>query len=169
MSDEEIPADEDESERGEGEGTLPSKVDIKLWRRALRENWPISAEDRNQIIRDMMEAFILSGSTRDKINAAKVIMLGDSLNVKRASMIGAAHKASQPGTQVNVNVGVQVNQAVQSAVGSEPEYLEWVRQRELAEGGNTDAVGSNGFAAKVPHATPRMGNGQSGNGHHSGN
>lgn len=70
------------------------------------------------------------------------------------------------GTQVNVSVGVQVNQAVQSAVGAEPEYLDWVRQRELAEGGNADAVGSNGFAAKVPDSAPRLGDGPSSNGHH---
>lgn len=66
-------------------------------------------------------------------------------------------------TQVNVNVGVQVNQAVQNAVGSEPEYLEWLRQRELAESGHADAVGANGFAAKVPHAAPRLGDGPGGN------
>lgn len=83
-----------------------------------------------------------------------------------AAAMGVIAPKGQHGTQVNVSVGVQVNQAVQSAVGTEPEYLDWVRQRELAEGGNPDVVGANGFAAEVPDTAPRLGAGPGSNGHH---
>lgn len=163
MSGEEFPADDEESDRGEGEDTLPSKADIKLWRRALREGWPISADDRNTIIRDMMDAFILAKSPRDKINAAKVIMLGDSLNVKRASMIGAAAKGQQQ-TQVNVNVGVQV-----------VESDDWYGTRAAAESRALTAQGNGASAGSPALPGPVQGgsngkalgqNGHGSNGHH---
>lgn len=131
--------------------------------RALVEQWHIKEQYREPLINgQVMIALDPKQEPRNRTRAFMAILAANKQNMEAA-------KPEPTGTQVNVNVGVQVNQAVQSAVGAEPEYLEWVRQRELAEGGNTDAVGSNGFAAKVPHAAPRLGNGQSGNGHHSGN
>lgn len=160
MTEEILPADDEESERGEGDSTLPSKADIKLWRRALRENWPISADDRNQIIRDMMDAFIMSESTRDKINAAKVIMLGDSLNVKRASMIGAANKTQQA-TQVNVT-----NNNIVQVVESDDWYgtRAAAESRVVATSGNGSPAGNIAVTGEIQSGGVRPPLGQNGNG-----
>ena len=103
-----------------------------------------------------------SDADKNAVAAAKVILAMEGQNQ-------VDEKPEPTGTHVNINVGLQVNQAIQTAVAAEPEYLEWVRQRELAEGGNSDVVGPNGFAAKVPDSAPRLRDGQGSNGHAAGN
>lgn len=132
--------------------------------RAMIEEWPIKEQYREPLINgQVMIALDPKMEPRHRTRAFMALLAANKQNMESKNPGGSG------GTQVNVNVGVQVNQSVQTAVSAEPEYLEWVRQRELAEGGDTDVVGPNGFAAKVPHPAPRLGNGQSGNGHHSGN
>lgn len=181
-----ITPEDSESSRGIGlsEPILqdPHRVyeDTRIASKAVRGRWDIPSEKRVVLVDRLFgivekksnvvltkSGLFNSESDADSnaIAASKVLvaMVGqdqadDHLEVK----------VSQPkvGTQVNVNVGVQVNQAVQTAVGTEPEYLDWVRQRELAEGGNAHVVGANGFAAKVPDSAPRLGVGPGSNGHH---
>jgi hypothetical protein len=129
--------------------------------RALREEWPIKEQYREPLANgQVMIALDPKREPRDRTRAFMALLAANKQNMD------ARKPDSDKSPSVTVNVGLQVNQAVQAAVGSEPEYLDWIRQRELAEGGDTHAVGPNGFAAKVPHAASRLGNGQSGNGHH---
>lgn len=160
---------------------------MQMVRRAIREGWPISQGVKAAIVHEMTAIVtgaihvcyddedrdeVIGAEVRSKIAAAKVLVAADSVNVAREKMdqadehieMGVGHG----GTHVNVNVGLQLNQTIQNAVGTEPDYLEWIRQRELAQGGNADAVGPNGFAAKIPDTTPRLGNGSGGNGHAKG-
>lgn len=129
--------------------------------RALLEEWPIKEQYREPLINgQVMIALDPKMEPRNRTRAFMALLAANKQNIE------AKNPKAGTGTQVNVNVGVQVNQSIQTAVSAEPEYLDWLRQRELAEGGDTDAVGPNGFAAKVPHTAPRLGNGSSGNGHH---
>lgn len=180
----EAPQD-DNSSRGSGlsEPLLqdPHRVydDTRIAAVAVKKRWDIPEDKRRGLIErlfgivDRKSNVILtkagpfdskSDADKNAIAAGKVIVAMEGQN-----QTDDKPAKETAGTQVNVNVGVQVNQSIQSAVTAEPEYLEWLRQRELAEGGNADAVGANGFAAAIPDSAPRLGFGPGRNGHDSGN
>lgn len=177
--------EDDESSRGKAvsEPVLlndPRKTydDIRLIGRAVKHRWEVPEDDCRFLVKRLREVIdkrkvtvhTKDGPVSDEVQAdINAIAAGRVLTVIVGQNQADDHmelKAAQPGTQVNVNVGVQVNHAVQSAVGTEPEYLDWVRQQQLADSGNPDVVGSNGFAAKVPDSAPRLGTGPGSNGHH---
>lgn len=133
--------------------------------RAILEEWPIKEQYREPLINgQVMIALDPKQEPRHRTRAFMALLAANKQNMEAKAPVGTGG-----GTQVSVNVGVQVNQSIQSAVTAEPEYLEWLRQRELAEGGNSDAVGANGFAAAIPDSAPRLGVRPGRNGHDSGN
>ena len=160
------PAPSEES-RGLGAATVEhgNETLIKNQRmesRAIIEEWPIKQQYREPLINgQVMIALDPKQEPRHRTRAFMALLAANKQNMD-------ANRPKEIGTSVSVNVGLQLNQTIQNAVGTEPDYLEWIRQRELAEGGNADAVGPNGFAAKIPDTTPRLGNGSGGNGHAKG-
>ena len=128
---------------GEGEPkSLPSKNDIRLWKRAIRERWPISDEMREIITDELFAVLVNSKSPRDKINASKVLLGADGLNVKRGSMIGAVAKSQQqPATNVSVNVGVQIVET-DDWYGTKPATVDHVAQGNGSSANGVDIAGS---------------------------
>lgn len=172
--------EDDESSRGIGlsEPLLqdPHRVyeDTRIAAVAVKKRWDIS-EDKRRVLVDRLLGIVdrksntiltKAGPFDSKSDADKNAIAAGKVIVAMEGQNQTDDKPQKESPSVNVTVGVQVNQSIQTAVSAEPEYLDWLRQRELAEGGDTDAVGPNGFAAKVPHTAPRLGNGSSGNGHH---
>lgn len=159
--------------KGQGPVTIgsdPKRLlsDMDLIGQAIDGDWPVAANVKQIVVVALANA-VIEGSGLDATEKDKERLFKASGTLIKADVSNIARKRAGShggGTQVNVNVGVQVNQAVQTAVGTEPEYLDWVRQRELAEGGNAHVVGANGFAAKVPDSAPRLGVGPGSNGHH---
>lgn len=139
-----------------------TKKDLALVRRAIKERWKVNERNCETIVDRMMtiiekesiEVPIVTKfgikltecegpADENAIAASKVIVMIVGQNQADEHKEMDRDNPMLPG--FNVNVGVQV----QSAVASEPEYLEWLRGRELSKGGNADAVGSNGFAATI--------------------
>lgn len=175
---------DDQSSRGSGlsEPLLqdPHRVydDTRIAAVAVKKRWDIPEDKRRGLIdrlfgivdRKSNTILTKSGPFDSKSDADKNAIAAGKVIV---AMEGQNQTDDKPNGKdlpsINVNVGVQVNQQIQQAVTAEPEYLEWLRQRELAEGGNADAVGANGFAAAIPDSAPRLGFGPGRNGHDSGN
>lgn len=141
-----------------------SAADAPLISRAVAGGWPVTDKVRSVVLRKMMK-HVRGDDSEDSIAAARVVVKMDEINLKAQQ--GSNGKGGP--VNVSVSVGVAVGQQVQSAVAAEPEYLEWLRERELAEGGHANAVGTNGHGGQVPHALayPQVGPGR--NGHHPGN
>lgn len=138
-------------------------ADLRLASRAVRERWRLSDPKCDMLVNrlfDVAEKKTVSVPTKfgvkecegpadaNAIAAASVIvrMMGQNQDDDHHE----DDKDKPSGPTVNVNV---VNQ-VQSAIAAEPEYLEWLRGQGLAESGNADAVGRNGFSAKILGASP---------------
>lgn len=158
-----------------------TKEDLRLANRAVRNRWRLKPEkcdglvDRLFGITEKTAVSIVdrngelveidSVADENAISAAKVIV----------SMMGqnqVDERAEDDPKGVRVEVGVNVGMAVQNALTADPSYLEWLRDRELAEGGQPHAVGQNGHGTNghaLLGATPHQGNGSGSNGHHPGN
>lgn len=154
-----------------------TKKDIALVRRAVRERWPIPELNRADTVNRMLniiskETITVPIPTMDGLQMVECEGPADEHAIQAAkvlvSMVGQNQadefKSDEPVNPINIAVGVNVQQAV----GQEPEYLEYVRGRRLANGGNADAVGTNRYTAKVLGPATHSGNGSSSNGHHSG-
>lgn len=116
--------------------------------------------------RQSMIAIDPNSDARDSSRAAGVVVkIVDQVQRQEDRDAGITGESS-------VNVGVQVGATVQAALTADPSYLEWLRDRELAEGGQPHVVGQNGHSTNghaLPDTGSHQGNGSSGNGHHPGN
>ena len=73
-----------------------SKTDLILTRRAIRNDWQISADARGKIVSEMIRIVSSSASDRERIGAAKVLIAADAVNVKRESLDLQAERKSPP-------------------------------------------------------------------------
>ena len=83
--------------------------DVRLLKRALRQNWPISRHKRRRIIARLYEMVDSNEMDAETAIAAANALKGlDGINARReaAAMVGSGNQ----GTQVNVAVGVRVVQ-----------------------------------------------------------
>lgn len=151
---------------------LASNKDLRVWKRAIHEKWPITDEMREIITEEAFKVLINSNNARDKLNASRILVGIDDQNVKRADMVRRAvtsqrrQSASQPTVNVNVGVGVHVTDSLRAALDNDPEYLKFLEQRIL-EGDAVD-VGETGGEV-VPDAGPHSQAEHGSNGHHRGN
>lgn len=84
--------------------------DIKLLRRAIREDWPMSPEVRKMVMNQLAIVVGTSGEqTRSRVAAAKALIAADSVNVKREALDQAdAHKAA-PSTHLHVHQSISTD------------------------------------------------------------
>ena len=119
--------------------------EIRLIQRAIRQGWPISAEDRAKVIDNAMSIVNNSKSPKAVIAASKILVMADAANTNKEKVLLANELAiqkatgeitDQPATQVNVQVNVNnVTNALQ-----EPEYLEFLRSKSLEEDCNAGTI-----------------------------
>ena len=65
------------------EESQATRTDLILTRRAVRSDWPIPAEARGQIVSEMLRIVSSSANDRERIGAARVLIVADSVNVRR--------------------------------------------------------------------------------------
>jgi hypothetical protein len=167
---------------GEG-GKVIRPAEIAIARRAIREDWPLEPEKRNQLMEElykvaMTKPKIVAGapdpgrairvSSTTRVLAMRTLVMADGINAKREQIDVTAARANL-GVKVNVNVGVSVSQHVQAAVAAEPEYLEWLRERAYPADRDADALGRDDLKTEILTADACQGDGQGGDGHDSGN
>lgn len=81
------PEEPDEPQGGQGEiVSQPLRSNATLIRRAIREDWPISAEVRKAVVTQMAVTAISGANERDRIAAAKTLVAADAVNAKREAM-----------------------------------------------------------------------------------
>ena len=80
---------------------------------------------------------------------AKLAKMNQTERLRRLELLyGQKKKDEKTGdtyNQFNGNVSVEV----QTAIGMEPEYIRWLRERELRKGSNPVIVGTNGHKSKI--------------------
>lgn len=129
-------ADDDSEPRGVlGDGALrPGKYNMALARRAIREDWPMSAEMRTLLINQMALVVGRSPDERNKIGAARVMVAADSVNVRREEMDQRDEHKAQPDL-VDINVRSQILE--------DPDfYGNYDQLAALAEASGTDPFAS---------------------------
>lgn len=102
-------------------------LDAGLAARALRERWPISDEQRKQLIESMVDLAsspLVKPSTR--VLAFRAIVDADKVDVEAAkTLVTAAAVAKMPGQSVEQQSPVQLASAVTALLGPpEPETVE---------------------------------------------
>ena len=73
-----------------------SKTDLILTRRAIRNDWQISADARGKIVSEMIRIVSSSASDRERIGAAKVLIAADAVNARRETLDLQAERKSPP-------------------------------------------------------------------------
>jgi cytosine/adenosine deaminase-related metal-dependent hydrolase len=106
---------------------------MKMIERAIRNRWPISDELKAKIAERVSGIVEMSDSTRDVINAARVAIQADSLNAMREAMELDAEKG--PEIHLHAHTGTE---AARQVIESEPDYLEYLRNKAL-ESGSSDS------------------------------
>ena len=102
--DEEEP-DENAGGRGKFVDTDPHRVrgSIALIRRAIRNDYPIDAETRASLIREMRDIMETNEDERARIGAAATIIAADNANIKREAMDQKDEHAYLPKTYLHVH------------------------------------------------------------------
>ena len=98
-----------------GDGALqPGRYNMRLIRRAIREDWPLSPETRKLVVEQMGDVVRLGKTDRNKIGAALVLVAADGVNVKRERLDVQVEQPQAPTTavQVNVNFGDAVRELI---------------------------------------------------------
>jgi hypothetical protein len=114
----------------------------RMIERAVRERWPIPDEARGKVVnRQVRIATSKRSSPREATSAARCLAAMDSQN------LAAEHKAIDKLLPDLVNVsqteGEQVRRNLADALQA-PEYVEYIRQRALAEDTQPSPVCTNG-------------------------
>lgn len=155
-------------------GAELTRSDLVTVRRAIRNDWPYDKDQRAELMEELhriatqeIKVVIVSDQTdiereiemsgRLKVAAAKTIMAGDSINAKRESndITSEKQKDDKSGDTYQFNGNVSFD--VQTAIGMEPEYIRWLRARELGKGSNPVTVGTNGYKPKILGTSPSTG------------
>lgn len=76
-------------------------------KRAIRNDWPITAEMRKILVARMQEIIKTSDDDRNCIGAAKALLLADSINVKRESMDQADEHKRMPDKHLHLHAETQ--------------------------------------------------------------
>src|SRR4051812_18151826 len=71
---------------------LPYRSEVNVVRRAVREGWPISPEIRSKVVEMAVRILDTPGDKRH-VAAMKILLLADSLNVRREANVVAEHSA----------------------------------------------------------------------------
>jgi len=112
--------------------------ELALLRRLRRI--PFTQEDCIKVATATMDA-VESDHPRTVIAGIKAFAELERLNLAEAALV--IDKQVSPtvvNVSTNVNAGIQVNTAIQEAIAKEPEYLEWLESKRLAERGDTGPV-----------------------------
>ena len=81
--------------------------DLKLLRRAIRNDWPIPEADRAYILSQVMGVLKTSGDERNILTAAKVFLSADSINAKRETNdLAAEAKAAEQHNHLHIHGAV---------------------------------------------------------------
>lgn len=89
------------------DGLVPEEVtaaDLRLVRKALRHNWPISDDLRARLV-NRMDDLLGSEDERNAIAAAKTLVMADAINAKREN----ADKPKEQTDGMTFNGPVQIN------------------------------------------------------------
>lgn len=97
--------DENDGGRGKFVDTDPHRIrgSIKLIQRAIRNDYPMSPEDRAEIVAEMLDVMRNSEDHRAKIGAASTLLTADNINVKREAMDQKDEHAYLPKTHLHVH------------------------------------------------------------------
>lgn len=140
---------------GQGEEP-PTRSEMVLYQRAIRNRWPVGPKLKRRIVRAMAKVVENHDSNeRDKIGAARVLVAADALNAKREQTESQADTAGQVQRHEHLHANV-------TELLNDPEYLAYRRSRlrdadagavrglcesgPMADGGDAraDRRGSNG-------------------------
>lgn len=167
------PEEPDERRRREGRRPLvaiESHKDIALYRRAMRNDWPVGRRMRRKIVKGLAAKL---DDPKLMMDAAKTLIHADVANIRREALDVQA--ARQPDTtNVNVAVGVQViedenwygNSAKYQAAEAQAASSAGAAGPESIQGGSLrPAVGQNGNGAANGHKGPRPDQGGDAGGH----
>ena len=110
-----------------------SKTDLILTRRAIRNDWQMSAAARGKIVSEMIRIVSSSASDRERIGAAKVLIAADAVNVKRESLDLQAERKNPPEQNgeshrvlilpANGRESVSIHQELRALHAMEPKHL----------------------------------------------
>jgi len=119
--------------------------DMRLLRRAIREDWPITPEIRRLIVNQMALTAGRSEDERNRIAAAKVLVAADSINARREATDMQAEK--QPASPaVNVGVHVNIGEIVKHVIAHDPGIIDAMEYQRLTQSG---AVGGESLAGPL--------------------
>lgn len=127
--------------------------DMRLLRRAIREDWPITPEIRRLIVNQMALTAGRSEDERNRIAAAKVLVAADSINARREATDMQAEK--MPPSPVTVNVGaggqVSIGDVVRHMQNNDPGIIDAMEHKRFIESG---PVGGKGIAGPMANGSP---------------
>ncbi len=156
-----IATPQDTTERGLGVSDFLSadksprelQKDLRLLEASAKRGWDCGPKKRRAAIA-RLNAIIQKGTVDipTKFGEFASAAVADQNAIAAARVLGTLDQRERLGANadarpINVNVAVQTD--IQAAVGTEAEYLRWLRERELGKSGDTAAVGENCFTAEI--------------------
>ncbi len=149
------------------------RSDTKIIERAIRNDWPIPASIRNQIVNRMSDIVGTSPEERNQIAAARVIVAADGVNVRREALDQKEQQYREPHPQtiLHEHSGSIDLVPVRQQLLSQPDFIDYARTKPIDV-----TVASSPVDSTDMHAGPVCGNGEPGpveaspplNGHRSG-
>jgi hypothetical protein len=111
------------------------RADMKLIEQAFKQRWEMSPEKKTELMEKLFKIATedSNATNREIISAARAIIAAEAQNQ-------ADEKTATPSQTGQVNVQVNIGNTIQSAL-NEPDYIEFLRQRALAEDSDPGAVG----------------------------
>ena len=79
----------------------PSRSDLILYRKAIKDGYNLSAEQRARMVR-VAEALLESADERSQLGAAKVLLAADKLDLEVEKLATASAPQTVNNTQINV-------------------------------------------------------------------
>lgn len=145
-----------------GDGALrPGKYNLRLVRQAISGGWNVKPDVKERIVKQLARVVDESDDDGNIIAASRTLIMADAADLKK-ELAAESAEMSNGSTTNNFNGPVQVNVVapVQEAM-KQPEYLEYLETRALAEDSDPGVVRTNGKRGPVE-------NGQALNGHQPG-
>lgn len=136
---EEATNESDDGGRGEGVYLTPVQAN-KLYGMAIRQQWPLSNADKEDAVKACRKN-LASDDGRISNGAVRNLLTMNAQNMAQEE----ADKPKTPaaGTTVNVAVGVSV-QSVRQELLHDPEYLAYLRNREIESNGDAGVIREGG-------------------------
>lgn len=84
-----------------------SAQDLKMIKRAIRNDWPISPDLREMLVNRMQEIIKTSDDDRNCIGAARALIQADALNAKREALEQADEHKRMPDKHLHLHAEAQ--------------------------------------------------------------